>query len=90
LRSVVPNEHGIFANRNITLFAGKTISLKLPPLIEYPEDKLRITFYKDHPFELDRSLAINDKSAIWVDIYGGPHKTNSSLTGEKYSVYINN
>jgi hypothetical protein len=76
LRSVIQHEHG--------LFAQPTHNAKVPPLIEYPEDKLRKTFYQDHPFELDRSVTIEDSPKIWTDIYAGRPKTKSSLTGEKY------
>lgn len=30
-----------------------------PPKLVYPEDRLRIRFYRDHPFELDVPLTLN-------------------------------
>ena len=30
-----------------------------PPKLVYPEDRLRIRFYRDHPFELDTPLSLN-------------------------------
>lgn len=59
--------------------------ITVPNKIVYDEDLIRMTFYRDHPFELDRARVLfsNDSKldTKWVDIYGGESKIQ--LSGER-------
>lgn len=39
-----------------------------PPKLVYPEDKLRVRFYRDHPFELDSPLSLGKEQSASFDL----------------------
>ncbi|KAJ1814050.1 mitochondrial ribosomal small subunit component [Coemansia sp. RSA 2598] len=54
-----------------------------PPKIEFPEDKLRRVFYKNHPFELSRPRIVMEPTGLtnqdWSQLAGGSRQ----ITGEE-------
>lgn len=62
---------------------ARTTYVREPPEIIYDEDRIRDTFYRDHPFELDRSIVNEEygKNIVWNDIFGG--SPENRLRGEK-------
>ncbi|KAI0223780.1 mitochondrial ribosomal small subunit component, partial [Massospora cicadina] len=56
-----------FALSSCTPISGKATMCKTrfrppkPPRITYPEDKLRLRFFKDHPFEMARPVSLIEK-----------------------------
>jgi small subunit ribosomal protein S23 len=65
--------------------ARKPKNLYRPQEITYPEDALRRTFYKDHPWELARPrtvLEMDGKDAQRCDWSKGVRQPGVALTGE--------
>lgn len=64
----------------------KPKKLYRPQHIQYPEDKLRTTFFKDHPWELARPRVIMEsdgKDYQYLDWSKGVRQPGIALTGEK-------
>lgn len=77
LRSILPAETGSFRlpHASATLHAlqrlharspnkrrdARTAYVKTPPTIMYDEDRIRDVFYRDHPYELDRPIALEER-----------------------------
>lgn len=56
-----------------------------PQRIEHPEDELRRTFFKDHPWELARpriAVELDGKDAWFVDWGAGLQQPGMQVTGE--------
>ncbi|RGP78442.1 hypothetical protein FLONG3_3446 [Fusarium longipes] len=93
MRSVPPAETLV---RNVTPLnrprprkALKPKNIFRPQQIEYPEDKLRRIFYKDHPWELARPRVIlesDGKDYQFCDWSKGLKQPNIPLTGERQAL----
>lgn len=60
-------------------------SLYKPTKLVYPEDELRQTFYRDHPWELARPrviMELDGKDARYVDWSRGVRQPGVQLSGE--------
>ncbi|KAG6094013.1 hypothetical protein E4U30_003744 [Claviceps sp. LM220 group G6] len=65
--------------------ATKPMDIYRPQNIKYPEDSLRATFYKDHPWELARPRVViesDGKDARYCDWSKGLRQPGVALTGE--------
>jgi small subunit ribosomal protein S23 len=63
----------------------------LPQRITYPEDKLRQTFYRDHPWELARPRVVVESDGLDADHFDwskGLRQPGIILSGEKYSLSL--
>jgi small subunit ribosomal protein S23 len=78
VRTITPRHQGPKKN-------AKPKNLYRPQPISYPEDRLRQTFYKDHPWELARPrvvLELDGKDAQRCDWSKGLRQPGVALTGE--------
>jgi hypothetical protein len=70
-----------------TLFPQNRITYKKstsrPPRITFPEDPLRLRFYKDHPFELTRVQCLDEMQPTSTDSKRSLAELNEA-NGEEY------
>jgi small subunit ribosomal protein S23 len=90
VNSVPPSENAVrtvaLRHRAAGKKATKPRNLYRPQQITYPEDSLRSTFYKDHPWELARPRNIvetDGRDAQRYDWSRGLRQRGMQLTGER-------
>lgn len=84
-----PPQHNTLPKRNRKI--RKPSKLFAPQRLEYEEDRLRKTFYQDHPWELARPRIVleNDgKDGQRVDWSKGVMQPGRQLNGERYILRI--